>query len=190
MNDGVDNTEYLLTFFKALADEKRLQIVGLLARQDYSVEELAAILDLSPATISHHLRRLAEAGLVQATAEQHYHVYALRLDSLRTTAQQLLSRATWEEPAETLDLDAYDRKVLRDYMDAETGRLGQIPRQWKKREAILRYLVERFELDQQYTERQVNDIIGQVHDDYATLRRELVDSQRLARDHEVYWRVL
>jgi len=189
MKEGIDRTDYLLEFFKVLADEKRLQIVGLLARQDYSVEEMAAILDLSSATVSHHLRRLVEAGLVQASADQHYHVYSLQIESLRQTAQQLLSRDTWEEPAGDLDLDAYDRKVLRDYMDANTGRLKQIPGQWKKREAILRYLVEQFETNRQYPEREVNEIIGRLHDDYATLRRALVDSQRLARDHEVYWRI-
>lgn len=189
MSQTVDNTTYLLEFFKALADEKRLQIVGLLARQDYSVEEMAAILDLSSATVSHHLRRLVEAGLAQARADQHYHVYSLQLDSLHETAQQLLSRDTWQEPAEDLDLDAYDRKVLRDYMDAETRRLKSIPRQWKKREVVLRYLLEQFEPERRYSEREVNDIISKVHDDFATLRRALVDSRRLARERDVYWRI-
>ena len=39
MDLEMDRSEVLLEFFKVLADEKRLQIVGLLARQDYSVEE-------------------------------------------------------------------------------------------------------------------------------------------------------
>jgi predicted transcriptional regulator len=183
----IDSSDYLLGFFKALADEKRLQIVGLLARQPYSVEEMAAILDLSSATVSHHLGRLVKAGLVQAQADQHYHVYSLRLQTLRDMTQQVFSRDRLQETTETLDLDAYDRKVLRDYM--EDGRLKSIPRQWKKREVILRYLLEQFEVERRYTEREVNEIIGRTHEDYATLRRELVDSRRLARDHEVYWRV-
>ncbi|MCI0551250.1 MAG: ArsR family transcriptional regulator, partial [Anaerolineae bacterium] len=41
------NTE-LVTFFKALADASRLKIVGLLAEKPYSVEELAALLNLKP----------------------------------------------------------------------------------------------------------------------------------------------
>ena len=187
MDTTVDRTELLLEFFKVLADEKRLQIVGLLAKQDYSVEEMAAILDLSSATVSHHLRRLVKAQLVQARADQHYHVYSLRLQTLRDMSQQILSGETLQETTEDLDLDAYDRKILRDYM-AE-GRLKSIPRQWKKREVILRYLLEQFEAERRYTEREVNEIIGRTHEDYATLRREMVDSQRLARDHEVYWRV-
>ncbi len=187
MEETVDRAEYLLEFFKVLADEKRLQIVGLLARQEYSVEELAAILDLSSATVSHHLRRLVKADLVQARADQHYHVYSLQLQTLRDMSQQILSQDKLQETAEHLDLDAYDRKVLRDYM--EDGRLKLIPRQWKKREVILRYLVEQFEWDRRYTEREVNEIISRTHDDYATLRRQLIDSRRMARERDVYWRI-
>ena len=187
MQPESDRTDTLLAFFKVLADEKRLQIVGLLARQDYTVEEMAAILDLSSATVSHHLRRLEKARLVRASARQHYHVYALQLETLHEMSQQVFSKDAFQDTTENLDLDAYDRKVLRDYM--VDGRLKQIPRQWKKREVILRYLLEQFEPDRRYSEAEVNEIISRTHDDYATLRRHLIDSHRMARDHEVYWRL-
>jgi predicted transcriptional regulator len=188
MHEPTDRTEYLLQFFKVLADEKRLQIVGLLAGCEYSVEELAAILDLSSATVSHHLRRLADAGLVQARADQHYHVYSLQLQTLRDRAQQVLSTDTLQETTEDLDLDAYDRKVLHDWM--ANGRLKGIPRQWKKRDVVVRYLLEQFEPHRRYTEREVNEIIGRIYEDYATLRRELIDSRYMAREREVYWRIV
>jgi predicted DNA-binding protein YlxM (UPF0122 family) len=183
----MDKTDYLLEFFKVLADEKRLQIVGLLARQDYSVEELATILDLSSATVSHHLRRLHKARLVQARAAQHYHIYSLRLQTLHEMSREILSQDALQETTKELDLDAYDRKVLRDFMEGE--RLKSIPRQWKKRDVILSYLVEQFESDRRYTEKEVNEIISRTHEDYAALRRYLVDSRRLAREREIYWRI-
>ncbi len=43
-------TEELLTFFKALADAQRLKIVGLLAQEAHTVEQLAALLGISPST--------------------------------------------------------------------------------------------------------------------------------------------
>jgi ArsR family transcriptional regulator, arsenate/arsenite/antimonite-responsive transcriptional repressor len=86
-----------------------------------------------------------------------------------------------------LDLDAYDRRILGNYM--VNGRLKQIPSQRKKRKVILRYLARLFEPGRRYPEREVNGIIGQVHEDYATLRRELIDARLLARDHDVYWLV-
>lgn len=58
MEPQTERMERLLSFFKLLADEKRLQIVGLLARQACPVEEMAAITGLSSATVSHHLARL------------------------------------------------------------------------------------------------------------------------------------
>ena len=186
--DATGTHERLLEFFRVMADEKRLQIVGLLARQSYSVEELATILGLSPATISHHLGRLVQAGLVSARADQHYHVYSLQLQALREMAQQILSQEKLQETADDLDLDAYDRKILRESVIG--GRLKQIPTQRKKRDVILRHLVARFEPDRRYTELEVNEVIRAFYDDYATLRRELIDGQLMARDHEIYWRLM
>jgi len=187
MDTDTLRSERLLDFFRVMADEKRLQIVGLLARQSYSVEELATILKLSPATVSHHLGRLVQAGLVAARADQHYHVYSLQLQALREMAQQILSQERLQETAEDLDLDAYDRKILRESIIG--GRLKQIPTQRKKRDVILRHLAASFEPDRRYTEREVNEVIKTFYDDYATLRRELIDGRWMARDHEVYWRL-
>ncbi len=48
-------SEELVAFFKVLSDANRLKIIGLLAHQPYSVEELAALLGLKASTVSHHL---------------------------------------------------------------------------------------------------------------------------------------
>ena len=68
MNDD-EKIQELLNFFKALADPNRLKIIGLLARQDLSVEQMAEMLSLASSTVSHHLSRLNKAGLVSARAE-------------------------------------------------------------------------------------------------------------------------
>lgn len=81
---GEPNTE-LVSIFKALADANRLKIVGLLAQQPYSVEQLAALLNLKPPTVSHHLSKLAEVGLVSAKAEGYYSVYQLEEATLQKT---------------------------------------------------------------------------------------------------------
>src|SRR3990170_3527972 len=89
-----DTAPELVQFFKALADENRLKIVGLLARESYPGEQLAAILDVKPATISHPLARLAEAGLVSAQTDGHFKLYALRLDAIHLMAERLLAEDT------------------------------------------------------------------------------------------------
>lgn len=102
-------------------------------------------------------------------------------------AQEMLTPDVLRGTAEDLDLDAYDRKILHDYII--DGRLTQIPTQRKKRDAILRHLATFFEPGRRYPEREVNAIIGRLFDDFATLRRELIDGNWLARDHDVYWKV-
>jgi len=190
MEERTAEFEELLGFFKALGDEKRLKIVGLLAQRSLCVEEMAAILDLSAATVSHHLRKLAEAGLVEASAEGYYNVYSLRAETLREMSRRLLSAETFQDTARALDLGSYDRKVLRDYL-FEDGRLKNIPAQRKKRDVILRHIVREFEPGRRYAETEVNEIISRFHEDYATIRREFIMRRMMDREGGGgdYWRM-
>ena len=56
--------ERVLQLFKCLADRSRLRIVQSLLQEEMYVERLAQRLGLTPATISFHLKKLEEAGLV------------------------------------------------------------------------------------------------------------------------------
>jgi predicted transcriptional regulator len=183
-------SEELLTFFKALADSNRLKIVGLLAEKPYSVEELAEVLQLKPSTVSHHLSRLSEAGLVQANSESYYNVYRLDQSVLQEKARTMFSRSELSNVVAEVDADAYDKKVIRDYSRRD-GSLKTIPSQRKKLEAALRYVVQAFEVGKRYSEKQVNEILAGYHDDTATLRRELVGYGLMQREGGggEYWRV-
>lgn len=183
-------SEELVTFFKALADSNRLKIVGLLAEKSYSVEELAELLKLKPSTVSHHLARLSEAGLVKARSESYYNVYQLDQSVLEEKARTMFTQVELSNVAAEVDADAYDKKVVRDYTRKD-GSLKTLPSQRKKLEAILRYVVKAFEPDRQYSEKQVNEILKRYHDDTATLRRELVGFGLMQREGGggAYWRV-
>ena len=180
----------LLAFFKALADANRLKIIGLLAQKESSVEELAAMLELNPSTVSHHLAKLAEINLVSARAEGYYSIYYLETDNLEGMAKQLLARDTLPAVAEDLDRKAYDRKILKDYLN-EDGTIRQLPTNRRKLDVILRYLVEHFEVGQIYTEKQVNAVIGSLNYDISGLRRDLISVGYMdrQRDGSAYWRV-
>ena len=178
----------MVAFFKALGDANRLKIVGLLAQENYSVEELAEILGLRASTVSHHLSRLSEVGIVSAKAESYYNVYQLEAKVLEDLARRMLSEEALPQAAAGIDMDAYDRKVVENYTFPE-GRLKTIPSQRKKREAILRHILKAFDPDVVYTEKQVNEILKQFHEDTATLRRELIGYRMMSRKAggSAYW---
>lgn len=176
----------LLKFFKVLADESRLKILGTLANRSCSVEELSEILKLKPPTVSHHLSKLKALGLVDMRVEGNSHVYWLDAEALRGLSKELLTAEKMAALVPESD-DLYGQKVLKDFMDGE--RLKEIPASRKKREVVLRWLVERFEPDTRYPEAQVNEIIKRHHPDFATLRREFICHQLMQREHGVYWRV-
>lgn len=182
--------EELLAFFKALSDANRLKIVALLATDALSVEQLAGMLDLNSSTVSHHLAKLARAGLVSARAEGYYNVYQLNLNTLTEMAQRLLAAETLPAVAADIDVDAYDRKVLNTYLSPD-GRLLAFPAQRKKEDAILRYVVRVFEPGRRYSEKDVNQILAQFSEDTARLRRSLVEFGFMERQGGGgdYWRV-
>ena len=182
-------SEELVTFFKALADSNRLKIVGLLADKSYSVEELAALLNLKPSTVSHHLSKLSEAGLVQSRAESYYSVYQLDKQMLEEKSRRMFSQTELSTVAAEVDADAYDNKVIRDYSRRD-GSLKTVPSQRKKLDAILRHIVKSFDMGKRYSEKNVNEILSKYHEDTATLRRELVGAGLMAREGggSEYWR--
>lgn len=190
--DGQGNSaaQELLEFFKALSDENRLKIVGLLAQGAHSVEELAEILGLSASTVSHHLARLGKAGLVGARPQGHYFFYHLQADKLQQTAARLLSKETYPRLSANVDLDAYARRVMQAFTNEE-GRISAFPVQEKKLLVLLRYVLEAFEPGRRYSEKQVNETLARFNEDTAFLRRSLVDFGMIGRTPrgEEYWRL-
>ncbi len=177
----------LLAFFKAMADANRLKIVGLLAQKAYTVEQLSAMLKLRPSTVSHHLARLSEIGLVNARAESYYNIYQLENTVLENMARRLLSKETFPSVTAEVDTEAFDHKVIRDYMLPD-GKFKILPAQRKKLEAILRHILQAFETGLRLTEKQTNEILERFHKDTATLRREMIGYGLLKREDGLYWR--
>jgi ArsR family transcriptional regulator, arsenate/arsenite/antimonite-responsive transcriptional repressor len=73
-----DASEQLATRFKALADPTRVAIVNALSASDeVCVCNLTATFELSQPTISHHLKILRQAGLVEASRRGTWAYYRL-----------------------------------------------------------------------------------------------------------------
>jgi hypothetical protein len=165
-------------FFKALGHPARLLILNLIKKKSRHGEELALILMLNPATISHHLSILLKAGLLVTQKEQYYQVYSLADEHLSRSLNQLLFDLEIGI-INTVEEDAYRKKVLDTFI--RRGRLTTIPAQRKKRQVILEKIAENFEPGKKYPEREVNIILLDYHDDVASLRRGLVEFGLLER---------
>lgn len=181
-----DRLEAAAGLFKALGHPARLLIINLLRAQPRHGEELAAILRINPATISHHLGKLAAAGMIRSRRDQYYQTYSVVPGVLDHSLGDLLSRVP-SAAAPGVDEDAFRRKVLRTFF--RRGQLVQIPAQRKKRRIILEQLVEEFEPGRIYDEREVNRTLVEFHEDVATLRRELVAHRLMTRARGQYRRV-
>ena len=168
----------LLAFFKAMANESRLRIVGLIAERERSVQELAQLLGLKEPTVSHHLAALRALGLVSVRVDGVTHWNRLEPEALTGFNRALLDRgavARLGEPRET------DRaRVIGNFLN-EDGTLKHLPASRRKRWLVLEWLMEGFDEGQRYREAEVNDILQQRHWDSATMRREMVGYRMLAR---------
>ncbi len=176
-----------LALFKCLADRSRLQILKSLALEDMYVERLAERLGLTPPTISFHLKKLSDAGAVKSYKTQYYTMYALEKSVFMTSILDLIQEKSDDADLQQQRDEAYRQKVLDTFF--EYGKLKSIPTQKKKERIVLEEMVKAFEPGQQYTEREVNIILADFHDDFCTLRRDMIGENLLARDHQIYWRI-
>ena len=181
------NFDTLLNFFKALANENRLKLVGILSQSECSVEDLAARLQLKEPTVSHHLNKLKELDLVVMRSLGNTHLYQLNLDTLKKLNKSLFSCEQMSSWTQDIPTSAWEEKVLQNYLDGD--RLKEIPASRKKRLVILVWLINKFEPEKTYTESEVNQILSNYHPDYATLRREFISYQLMKRDRGIYQRL-
>jgi len=78
---------------KALADPRRFALLEAIASdEDYPCQRLCRDFPVSKATISHHVKELLRAGLVQAERRGQYLDYTVRRDVLAAYSAELLNR--------------------------------------------------------------------------------------------------
>jgi ArsR family transcriptional regulator, arsenate/arsenite/antimonite-responsive transcriptional repressor len=101
----------LLRVFKSLSDRTRLRIIGLLLEGDLCVCELMFILGMAQSRISHQLRILKDAGLVDDQRDGQWIIYHIppRQRARITPLLEAFPRRT----GESAGLEAADLKKLK-----------------------------------------------------------------------------
>lgn len=93
----------ILKVFKALSDATRLRIVLLLAERDLCVCELVYILKMEQSRISHQLRILRDADLVEDVRDGRWIIYRIP-NAMRGTLKPLIERFAREKLDESKDV--------------------------------------------------------------------------------------
>lgn len=180
---GCDQVKEKLQLLKLLADETRLDILNILWKEDSYVEKIACELSLTPATICYHLKKMEAAGVVHCSRSQFYIIYSINREIFNKPLFELIKKDDV-----VLDIEEkYKKEVISNFF--KYGRLTQIPTQRKKREIVLAEILGQFALDREYSEKEVNEIILRYHEDFCTIRREMIAFGMMTRDHEIYKRV-
>ena len=175
-----------ISLFKCLSDKSRLQILKSLAIEDMYVERLAERLGISAPTVSFHLKKLADAGAVTSYKNQYYMMYSLNRKVFEVSILKILEEESDEAEIQAKRDAEYRKKVINAFF--EYGKLKAIPSQRKKERIVLEVIADAFEYDRIYSEREVNIIIADFHDDFCTIRRDMVAENLLDRDSRGYWR--
>ena len=160
-----------------LGDEERLRVVAAITLGARTIDDVARTGGLQPGDVRRALPRLVAAGVVEDDG-------GLRVDLTRFRA------AARERPPrnrELPDATPEQARVLRNFVTE--GRLRSIPVRESQRRVVLEYLAQQLELGTEYSEAEVNELLGRFHEDYASLRRYLVDERFVTRAAGIYRRV-
>ena len=159
-----------------LGNEERLRVVAAIALGARTVDDVARTGELEPEDVRRSLPRLIAAGVVE------------QRDGLRVNVDPFREAARDRPPRERELPDATPEqaRVLRNFV--ENGRLRALPVRAAQRRVVLEYIADRFDAVVEYPEAEVNELLGAFHDDYASLRRYLVDERLLTRSAGIYRR--
>ncbi|WP_339786987.1 DUF2087 domain-containing protein [Paenibacillus sp. FSL R7-0313] len=185
--------EYLLELDKSVTGLSDVQR-GLLSqfyegKKDAEVQKTLGI--GSASTIRNHRFVLKEK-------ERQAKIFLALMELLKSKDTQ--APAEWVSPVtrhghtirrDSFDITEQDReKVLNKYFPEGTGgRLTTFHMQQKHKYIVLIEIAKRFETERKYSEKQVNELLKEVHDDYVEIRRYLIDYGLLERepDGSQYW---
>jgi len=183
-NDSASVPVSLVKLFKSLAEPTRLRMIGAMVDRPRCGQDLAAEVGVSPATVSHHLRVLSEAGLVRETRQPPYTFYQLDLDNLQGAVKAVSTPRRVRELSTISAVDEDTRDVLRAFFDGP--RLVALPAQRKKKDLVLEEVLRRLPRRREYQETELNRFIEVTHPDFCTIRREWIMGRYMERKDGVY----
>ncbi|WP_018750505.1 metalloregulator ArsR/SmtB family transcription factor [Paenibacillus sanguinis] len=178
--------DLLVKFHKSLGDITRIRIIALLQKGPLHGQALAGKLGVTPPTITHHMTKLREADLIYERRDKNTIYFYLNEKSLSLQAQAILNVGKVLPAAEDKNTEAsWKGAVLNNFFNKD-GALKHLPAQRKKKLVVLEHLVKGLEPHRKYLEKELNAYLLHYHEDFATLRRELIMNHFMYRENNIY----
>ncbi|MGP4074975.1 DUF2087 domain-containing protein [Halobacillus sp. K22] len=177
----------MVAFHKAAGDPTRLRIIALLRQGPLHGQAIAGKLGLRPPTITHHLKKLRDTGMVYSRRDKNTIYFYLDEKKLTFMAEAVTRIGDEKVKAdkEWQVTEKEERQILQNFITVD-GKLKQLPSQLKKRVVILAYYAKAFQRGRTYEEKEVNEYIKTFFEDYATLRREWIMHHFMYRENNRY----
>jgi len=176
----------IVEFHKALGDLNRVRIIALLQQGQLSGQEIAGKLGLKPPTITHHISKLREVGLIKERRDKNTIYFSINLKILETSAKSIMTVGTGGNSNMEMSVTEEERSAIINNFFTKDGKLKIYPAQRKKKLVVLAHMIKGLEFGRVYQEKEINEYLKQYHEDYATLRRELIMCQYMYRENSLY----
>ncbi|MCT2536277.1 metalloregulator ArsR/SmtB family transcription factor [Aquibacillus koreensis] len=175
----------IVNFHKTIGDKTRIKIIALLKEGPLHGQAIAGKLGLTAPTISHHVNKLREIGIVYQRRDKNTIYFHLDEKKLEFAAKAIL-RIGDEKEMKPFQVDNEEKfKVINNFF-GENGKLKTIPAQRKKKLIILEHMLKGLKKGQRYSEPEINEHIKQFHEDFATIRREFIMCRFMFRENSIY----
>lgn len=185
--------EYLLNMngiFTGVTDAQR-EVLKLFA-EGISDKEIASRLGVATSTIRNHRYKLREK-------EKQAKLYLAMMELLNESTNKKINKleegiiCDAHKTATTLD-DRFNitteekLQVIQNYIN-EDGSLKRYPSKEKKKIIVLEQITRNFTIGKTYPEKEINRILARIYEDYATVRRALIEYGFLSRSNDCkkYW---
>lgn len=185
--------EYLLQLNPAFIGVSQVQReLLLLIASGLTDKEIAIKLGVAQSTIRNHRYKLREK-------EKQARLFLAMMELISSNTKKKVNILDKDnlcdahKTATTLD-DRYNitekerESTIKNYMD-ENGAIKTFPAKEKKKIIVLSEIVKQFSKEKKYSEKEVNRILERIYDDYATIRRALIEYGFIERSNDCskYW---
>lgn len=176
----------IVEFHKALGDLTRIRIIALLQQGPLHGQAIAGKLGLKPPTITHHIAKLREVGLIKERRDKNTIYFSLNTKMLEMSAQAVLNVGKGGTSKMEMAVTEEERAAIIRNFFTNDGKLKNYPAQRKKKLVVLAHIVKGLDFGKIYQEKDINEYLKKFHEDYATLRRELIMCQYMYRENNQY----